>query len=174
MHSGRVVRVVVGTKIPHYSVFGWGDFSPLFHSSIASQKAPSCVIRKLGSSHCTDSYKPTRDKYAPNKPPRVKCAKTRPPRDMVEVASLMESTGQPRKIQMSETTVYILESVCQHGPVSTIHLFFLLLLSLLIESWCLWSGFLLRLLVQQNTALFSTFCFSVRPPSVTGMTSQFF
>ena len=23
MHSGRVVGGVVGTKIPHYSVFGW-------------------------------------------------------------------------------------------------------------------------------------------------------
>ena len=53
MHSGRVVGGVVGTKIPHYSVFGWGDSYRLFHSSIASQKAPRCASRKLGSSHCT-------------------------------------------------------------------------------------------------------------------------
>ena len=51
MHSGRVVGGVVGTKIPHYSIFG----------------------------------------------------------DTVEIAGLMESTGEPMKIQMSEVTMEILE-----------------------------------------------------------------
>jgi len=51
MHSGGVVGGVVGTKIPHYSIFG----------------------------------------------------------DTVEIASLMESTGQAMKIQLSQSTVTILE-----------------------------------------------------------------
>ena len=51
MHSGRVVGGVVGTKIPHYSIFG----------------------------------------------------------DTVEIAGLMESTGQPMKIQMSKVTMEILD-----------------------------------------------------------------
>ena len=51
MHSGSVVGGVVGTKIPHYSIFG----------------------------------------------------------DTVEIAGLMESTGQPMQIQMTESTTSILE-----------------------------------------------------------------
>ena len=66
MHSGSVVGGVVGTKIPHYSIFG----------------------------------------------------------DTVEIAALMESTGQPMKIQMSESTTAILDQTggFEFTPRGIVHL----------------------------------------------------
>ena len=66
MHSGSVFGGVVGTKIPHYSIFG----------------------------------------------------------DTVEIAGLMESTGQPMQIQMTESTTSILEQTggFMYTPRGFVHL----------------------------------------------------